>query len=421
MRKRGEGCVFQRSDSRFWWLKYADHGKPIRQPTDFLVNCGNAKRNATAHRNAERLLQQKLAEIKTGTYTPPSVERVKVSELADEFFRDYRINNRKSTEYTAYRWNHLRPVFGHLRAAHVTSDHIRAYVDQRQSEGAANGTINRELAALKRMFHLAYQATPPKVLRIPAFPARLKESDPRAGFVSDTQRDALAHQCAREGLWMRTLFEIASTFGWRKGELIARYSSSKDSNNSKLRVRQGLRVRQIDMAGAIRLDTSKNGKGRTVTFDPASPLGQLLSACIADKKADDPVFTRGDGSEVLDFRRAWQKACIAAGLGKMVCRRCDTEECPCDSEKRETKYLGLLVHDLRRSAARDLRRVGVPEHLVMEIGGWKTRSVLDRYSIASEGDVRDALKKLSEHRERSRFGHVSKNDEAGTGAQPQLN
>jgi len=105
----------------------------------------------------------------------------------------------------------------------------------------------------------------------------------------------------------------------------------------------------------------------------------------------------------------------------MVCRRCDSEECPCDSEKRETKYVGLLVHDLRRIAARDLRRVGVAEHLVMEIGGWKTRSVLDRYSIASDGDVRDALKKLSEHRERAQIGHISEETRVGEHAQSQLN
>ena len=31
------------------------------------------------------------------------------------------------------------------------------------SAGAANGTINRELAALKRIFNLARTSTPPKV------------------------------------------------------------------------------------------------------------------------------------------------------------------------------------------------------------------------------------------------------------------
>jgi hypothetical protein len=44
------------------------------------------------------------------------------------------------------------------------------FVDSRQREDAKNATINRELALLKRMFRLGMQATPAKVLRIPAFP-----------------------------------------------------------------------------------------------------------------------------------------------------------------------------------------------------------------------------------------------------------
>jgi integrase len=137
-----------------------------------------------------------------------------------------------------------------LRAINVTSSLVAKYVNTRQEEGAQNATINRELAALKRLFSLGRQSTRPKVRDVP-YILMLAENDPRNGFLESKPHDALAAEPGKIGLWLRAIFEVGYTFGWRKAEVLA------------------LRLRQVDLvAGTIRLErgSTKNGDGRVATM-----------------------------------------------------------------------------------------------------------------------------------------------------------
>jgi integrase len=307
-------------------------------------------------------LKIRLAEITSGTFAGPQVERVRIDDLADDFLRDYRINGKKSLDDVEARWKlHLKPFFGFLRAVEVTSDLLARYVDARQGEAAKNATINRELAALKRMFHLGMKATPAKVTRIPAFP-HLAENNVRKGFLEDGQYQKLVDYCPE--LWFRAIVECGRTYGWRISEVL------------------NLKVGQIDVEHrVIRLEpgTTKNKSGREVVMTEA--VYQLLSACIESKGPEDHVFTRPNGKPVRDFRGTWENACSHAGVPN------------------------LLFHDLRRTAARNLRRIGIGENVIMRIGGWKTRSVFQRYDIIDNRDIADAMKKL-EQSEKPKIGHV---------------
>jgi len=384
-RPKGTGCVFKRPDSAVFWLKYSKNGKPYRESSGF-----------TDRQKAEKRLKIRLSEITAGTFIGPQAEKIKVAELAEDFLREYRINERKSIDDATARWNlHLEPFFGARKAIDVSSDLIARYVDQRQHEGAKNATINREVAALKRMFRLGQQSTPAKVLRMPHFP-HLRENNVRKGFLEDNQYRKLVEG---QELWFRTIVECGRTYGWRISELLS------------------MKVKQVDlMQRVIRLDpgTTKNSDGREVFMTDALYL--LLGACVACKGVEDAVFTRPNGIPVRTLRDAWEKACTVAGVGQFICVDCATPSqtgAPCQKcLGKRTKYTGLIFHDLRRTAARNLRRAGISETVIMKIGGWRTRSVFERYAIVSRGDIVDAMQKLQLNQQESQIsheiGHVAK-------------
>lgn len=349
-RPRGTGSVYLQKGSAVWWVKYYRNGKSYRESTHSI----NEKK-------AHDFLKQRLGEIVMGNFFGPKAERVRIDELADDVLRDYRINGKKSLDDVKARWKlHLMPFFGELRAIDISSDLVARYVDKRQEQKAKNATINRELAALKRMYHLGLRATPPKVNRVPGFP-RLAEDNVRTGFLDDEQYEKLFGACSET--WLRAIVEVGRTYGWRISEL------------------RNLRVEQVDLLSkTIRLEpgTTKNKDGREVTM--TRRVQELLKLCVYGKTAEAFVFTRSDGLPVRDFRGAWAKVCKLAGVP------------------------GLLFHDLRRTAARNLRRAGVAEGVIMKIGGWRTRSVFERYAIVSQTDIAEAIGRL-EPRDGHSLGH----------------
>ena len=124
-------------------------------------------------------MKKRQGEITLGRFAGPKADRIPLSELAQDLLTDYQIRGRKNQRQVKSKVNHLLAYFGKDRVKSITTDRIKTYIATRQGEGAASAQINRELAALKRMFNLAVQAEKlPGAPYVPSF----AENNVRTGF-----------------------------------------------------------------------------------------------------------------------------------------------------------------------------------------------------------------------------------------------
>jgi integrase len=351
--------VFEKvAGSGIWWIRFADGKYPNGTSRIRYEKCGS-------HSTAEKTLTTRKNTVLQGEKLPADKPKATVGEIIDAVVADYAKNKHRSARHLKCRLKHIRPHFGQMKANAVGTKQLDDYIEKRQNAGAENGTINRELSALRRAYTLAYEASPRRVDEVPKI-TKLEENAAREGFVEDEHFDALKN--AADELWLKALLVTAYDFGFRRGELL------------NLKVRQiSLKQRKIELPAV----STKNKTPRNVVM--TDQVYDFLKQCVAGKGADDFVFTRS-GKPVLDFRGAWWTLCEKAGLGKFVGK----------------EWRGLLFHDLRRSAARNFVRAGVSEKVVMQITGHKSRSVFDRYNVTSEKDLAEAATKLQESRTESK-------------------
>jgi integrase len=380
------GNVYSRAGTKKLWIKYLQNGRVIRESsgTDNIVK-------------ARRILRDREGDVVRGIPVNPNVGKITFDEAVTDLLNDYSMNQKRTLDDTRRRIKkHLSPFFGNRRLIMITTSDLRAYVAKRQEEGVpirrkkrgspappdapdetpakrpvSAGEINRELTILKRMFSLAIQSG--KLIHKPHFPM-LRENNVRAGFF---EREPYLAVVAHLPAAMQPVVTFAYVTGWRiNSEVLP------------------LEWRQVDLkAGEVRLDpgTTKNLEGRVFYLTPE--LKTLLSdqRTAADQvqhqkgmivqhvffhegttKAGDAIVLAGHAISASGFYHAWCRARAKAG-------------CP-----------GNIPHDFRRTAIRNMVRAGIPERVAMKLSGHKTRSVFDRYNIVSDGDLREAARRLAE-------------------------
>lgn len=354
-RAKGEGSLLRRAGCRYWYAQYYDHnGKAVRISTKTDVK-----------QKALDFLRREMNKRDEGFGSVADLKKITYGSLRAALLANYVEKGNKSLHVYAdgtegipslkpldkfFGFTDERPGVSVLK---ITTDAAREFVKQRQAEGMGNAIINRSLSALRRMLRIAYEDGK---LRVVPVIRLLKEPPARKGFLELKKFERLVGLLPSH---LRPLITFLYYCGVRLGEALQIEWSQVDLRKRIIRLEE---------------DQTKGQEARSV------PLPSVLVNMLEEIKPKE-----GNVFSAVNLTKEWRKACAACGLGEII----EVPDKPYDPQ-----YRGLIIHDLRRSAVRNLVNAGVPERVAMKISGHKTRSVFDRYHIVSTDDVSSAMHRL---------------------------
>lgn len=349
---RGQGRIFRPKvggrESQVWWLDYSTRGTRYRESS-----------GCTSKSAALRMLRERIGRREDGTLSGRP-ERVTLADLKRGLERNYVAAGNTSWGRAVQAFAHVEAYFGaEARALAITKARVADYQSERLRAGAARNSVRYEVAILSAAFGVAVAN---EILAAkPAFKL-VAAGDKRAGFFEAGDFAALVVELPPA---IGDLVRFLRLTGWRRGEGIGLMWAHVDWDDAEYVVEGREPVAGPNACIRIGEAQTKGGDAREFPISEAQELRDLLLARWRVRDGLNVFHRRG--KPVGDFRKVWEAACTKAGL------------------------TGRLVHDLRRTAARDFRKAGVSEGEIMKLCGWKTRAMFDRYNIIDAADLRSAV------------------------------
>src|SRR5262245_21055615 len=148
MRERGSGSIFQKPGTKNWWIAYSFRGHPYQESS-----------GSTNKKGAEKLLKARLKQMERPNFVDPAkASRWTLADMLEVLRLDYERKGNSSFHTVKSVWQHLEKEFEFHHVIDITSEKISAYANKRvNEEKAERGSVNLELAVLRRGFKLMFQ------------------------------------------------------------------------------------------------------------------------------------------------------------------------------------------------------------------------------------------------------------------------
>lgn len=306
---------------------------------------------------AEEFIAQTRADSRHGRLNLPKARKtaLRFTQAAERYLHRLEEEDGKDLKMKRMRFSrHLTPFFKNMPLSKIATFDVERYKKVRVEEGAASGTINRELAVLSHVYSKAMEWR--WIDHKPVIIRRFKEDAGRITYLTTDQVARLVEASKQDqNPHIYPFIVIGLGTSMRRSEILSIRLEDIDLDRQMIYVRKA-------KAGA---------REQPITKELAGFLKGYMDAAEPDQEWLFPSGSSASG-HMENPEKPWKRVVEAAGLDPK----------------------NVVRHTLRHTAITHLVQAGVDLPTVQRISGHKTLQMVVRYSHQNGEHIRAAMDKL---------------------------